>query len=267
MNGELAALVALCLYGNDWVSRSAEPAPALDASNSAFRFVSSWRSQCSERGLFRHRSWEGDGVAAWLQHVKEGGSQRLTLLIGDGAASSGLPGHIEASFANGGRWAICTDGPRPRIWFCAWSVRDRADPNNRIWAVEMTSRDLPAAMEPVVDLGSARTDLRTALQAIERFAQSTDLRSWAGWFAQALGLLDTSEPVIPYNPDLAPSTAPTENRQLLAAAVQAWVFGGMGSWNDLVFQDEAQQSAYLDVTRRLYATVLTAIATAANTAA
>lgn len=266
MNGELASLVPLCLYGNEWLSTNAEAAPDLDGANSAFQFVNSFRSRCPERGLFRDRSWEGEGIAAWLQYVKGGGSRRLSLLVGDGAASNGVPGHIGHSYANSGRWAIRSDGRRPRIWFSAWSVQDRANPDRRIWAVELTGRSLPATREPVTDLVSARIGLRDALRAIEDFAKTEDLGFWAEWFAQADGLLDAAEPVIPYNPDLAPVTLPDENRQLLAAAVQAWVFGGMGSWNDLGFGDEAEQRVYLDATRRLYAAVLTATAAATNAA-
>ena len=73
MNGELASLVPLCLYGNEWLSTNAEAAPDLDGANSAFQFVNSFRSRCPERGLFRDRSWEGEGIAAWLQYVKGGG--------------------------------------------------------------------------------------------------------------------------------------------------------------------------------------------------
>lgn len=264
MNGELASLVALCLYGNEWLSTRSGPAPELDAENSAFQYVGSWQSRCSERRLFRDRSWEGDGVAAWLRYVEAAGSRRLSLLVGDDAASDGVPRHTAASFANGGRWAIGSDGPRPKIWFSTWSVRDRTDPNSRIWGVEMTGRSIPTAMKPVADLHSSRSDLHVALRAIKGFAETEGLVFWAEWFATADGLLDAGEPEIPYNPDLAPAALPRDSRRLLAAAVQAWVFGGMGSWNDLGFEDGAKQKAHLDLTGRLYAAVLKATADATN---
>jgi hypothetical protein len=47
-------------------------------------------------------------------------------------------------------------------------------------------------------------------------------------------------------------------------ASQAWVFGGMGSWNDLGFPDAADNDRYRAVTAGLYDAVLGAIAAAAN---
>lgn len=264
MNGELASLVALCLYGNDWLATGAGPVPALESDNSAFQYVSSFHSQCPERGLLRERTWGGEGSAAWLRHIRGGGSRRLSLLVGDGAAPHGIPDHVAASFANSGRWAIVSDGPRPRIWCSVWSVRNQDDPNRRIWGVEMTGQPLSAEIKPGVDLPSAQVHLRDALGAIASFAESEDLPFWADWFATAHGLLDESEPVIPYHPDLAPSTTSLDRRRLLAAAVQAWVFGGMGSWNDLWFDNDERNKAYAELTERLYAAVLTATAAAVN---
>ncbi len=47
-------------------------------------------------------------------------------------------------------------------------------------------------------------------------------------------------------------------------AQKAWVFGGMGSWNDLWFEGEAQ-GEYDRVSDRLFQTVNEAIRAAANT--
>ena len=49
----------------------------------------------------------------------------------------------------------------------------------------------------------------------------------------------------------------------MAAAVSAYVFGGMGSWNDMWFEDDAAAS-YQDITRSLYQAVMFAIDAAAN---
>lgn len=50
---------------------------------------------------------------------------------------------------------------------------------------------------------------------------------------------------------------------LLDACQSAWVFGGMGSWNDLAF-DGAAQVEYEQVSERLFHTVVDVIQTAAN---
>lgn len=47
-------------------------------------------------------------------------------------------------------------------------------------------------------------------------------------------------------------------------AAQAWVFGGMGSWNDLGFSDADSHHRYQEVTRRLYDGVLRAFVATVN---
>ncbi len=53
-------------------------------------------------------------------------------------------------------------------------------------------------------------------------------------------------------------------RQLLAMASRAWVFGGMGSWNDIGFTDAARNEEYRRVSQELYRAVTDAIRDAAN---
>jgi hypothetical protein len=264
MNGELASLIALCLYGNDWLASDAVSAPALETENSTFKYVKKLDVIGSARGLFRHPAWKSDGTAAWLRYLRKTGARRLTLITTGTAADSDLDDHIAVSFVNGGRWAIASDGPDPRVWRSEWSIQDRDDPNRRIWAVQIIAQSHRNPMVPAVNLASARTDLNDALRHIHGFAERNDLSQWAEWFTKALGLLESPEPVVPYNPDLAPAVLPIESRQILAAAVQSWVFGGMGSWNDIGFEDNELQRSYADLTKHLYITVLAAIATVTN---
>jgi hypothetical protein len=47
-------------------------------------------------------------------------------------------------------------------------------------------------------------------------------------------------------------------------AQAAWVFGGMGSWNDLGFAENDLQRQYEQITRELFTAVLQACVSAAN---
>jgi hypothetical protein len=64
--------------------------------------------------------------------------------------------------------------------------------------------------------------------------------------------------------DIAPSAVvPLEAKQLLAAAEIGWVFGGMGSWNDLGFPgDEGKE--YETLSDRLFDLMVEAICAATN---
>ncbi|MCC6989411.1 MAG: hypothetical protein IT181_10455 [Acidobacteria bacterium] len=57
-----------------------------------------------------------------------------------------------------------------------------------------------------------------------------------------------------------------DSLRLLAAARAAWVFGGMGSWNDQGFEGETQ-AQYEQLSDDLYRLLNTAIVTAANAGA
>jgi hypothetical protein len=67
--------------------------------------------------------------------------------------------------------------------------------------------------------------------------------------------------------DLAPSSfLPPYAEDLLAAAQWAWVFGGMGSWNDMSFEGD-DSTEYAQLTQELYAAVNEAVVVATNATA
>lgn len=266
MNGELAALIAQCLHGNEWLASGTGPAPSLDTSNSAFQYVARLHATCPQRRIFGRKTWEADGVAPWLEFLRDSGTRRLSLVIA-GSSVSGLPDHVAVSFAGGGRWALASDGPLPRLWRSQWAVQDRDRPDRRIWVVELAGAPVAAPWPAHAVDGSAEEDLRRALAGIGDYAHRAGLDEWTPWFAEALRILDSSDPAIPYNPDLAPASLPLASRRLLAGAVKAWVFGGMGSWNDVALSDPALAREYDRWTAELYSAVLAAVVAVTDGAA
>ena len=55
-----------------------------------------------------------------------------------------------------------------------------------------------------------------------------------------------------------------DRRQLVAAVVQGWVFGGMGSWNDGGLVEPVAQREYERVGANLYAALVVSLPAAAN---
>ena len=53
-------------------------------------------------------------------------------------------------------------------------------------------------------------------------------------------------------------------RQLLLASSSAWVFGGMGSWNDLSFEKEEDNQHYETLSTALYNAINRGILAATN---
>lgn len=67
-----------------------------------------------------------------------------------------------------------------------------------------------------------------------------------------------------YHKDLVPEgLLSLSARQILAACQAAWVFGGMGSWNDLAF-DGQEQSRYRGLSNELFALLNMAICASVN---
>jgi hypothetical protein len=53
-------------------------------------------------------------------------------------------------------------------------------------------------------------------------------------------------------------------RRALAMATRSWVFGGMGSWNDVGFYDADTQAEYRRVSEHLFQAVVDTIRDATN---
>lgn len=86
--------------------------------------------------------------------------------------------------------------------------------------------------------------------------------NWQAVFDGALQALDSAEP--PPSDSLPDTGFGLEARQLMASATRAYVFGGMGSWNDLGWEDAARNAEYNRVSGALYAAVKSAIGAASN---
>jgi len=246
VTGELDELVALAAHGNAFLAGGGDAPELLDA-NSTFRFV---------------RSVEfvnGDGpsvvgTATWLTGLRDGGTTRLAI------DADSIDPHF-AAFANAGRWWLVASSPGgPVGWRGEWTVVEPHAPDHRIWAVTYRRLDrVPERTSPPLD--ATRLELQAALEDVLAFCAPR----FDDNFREATAMLDSPSPTIRRLDDLLPERGyGLAARQLLAAASSAWVFGGMGSWNDLVFDDPESKDAYGKVSARLFDAVLCAAVAATN---
>lgn len=98
-------------------------------------------------------------------------------------------------------------------------------------------------------------------EAHQGIRDQTRLGKFRGLLCRGLEGLAATSPV-----HANPSLLPLEAIQLLSAAQSSWVFGGMGSWNDLGFEGE-DQATYESLSEELYGTVNRAIVAATNASA
>ena len=264
MNGELAEAVALVAHGNAWLSDfSGAPGDIanFETENSTFQFVRSVAFEVKSRW---RRSSEVRSVEDWLRAISRAGVRKLSLYAGDSEP---------VAFANEGSWGVVGHGRERPVdaWFGRWEVnRDAVDPADlkpRIWEVryDRARSGVPPTLEPP-ELGNTLEQLRIVLTEASNFAANDDfLATFVSSFDEALALESLDEPSIAWHPDLLPSVGyGLDARRLLAMGSRAWVFGGMGSWNDIGFADAETRDHYREISAHLYQATLDAVRDAAN---
>ena len=263
MNGMLAQTAALVAHAK---ASRVDPSAGGDAGywrdHSTFQYVHSLSFLERRRRLFRASvETVATGVVDWLAGLRDVSPDTVNLVPAPDPGA--LPGHLAAAFAGPASHGIGVEGGD--AWVPRWAVTHQGDPLQRIWTVAYVRAEGSAPRPSSAGLEHAREALRAALEDARAFADSESaLSPWCETFHEAERQLARDDPRVPYHPDILPQKLyRTPARQLLAASVQGWVFGGMGSWNDVVFEGTAR-GRYDTVTRRLYAAVTDALAAAVN---
>ena len=269
MHGELAQVIALAAYGSVWLSGADAP-PQLEAGNSTFKYVRrvAFDLHDAEDG----RSWDAATVEGWLNGAREREIERFWLSIPDprdvDVAGEQVPDRMLVAFAGAGTWSLVgtSESRSAEVWRASWALGDRDAPDHRIWDVAYHGESAEGEPPPVrPDIPATEQRLLAALGKAESFARDTkEVEGWADVFADARRLASAVDPQLRDFPDMLPPQGfPEPARRLLATAARSWVFGGMGTWNDLTFVGE-EEEAYEAISAELYAAVLAAFVAAAN---
>lgn len=174
------------------------------------------------------------------------------------------PERMLAAFVGGGaRWLVEAVGhPNSQVWEGFHRLGDRNDADRRIWlCTNILQGEAPAAESQPQDLAVALSDLRTVLPEIEAFARGEKLDSFAGCFARSReALTNRTVESAPWLDEVRRHTGFSDVQlNVLQAINHAWVFGGMGSWNDT-----GGGERYDELSDRLYAALNDSIAGLAN---
>lgn len=117
----------------------------------------------------------------------------------------------------------------------------------------------------MIDMSTLKRRLANTLEQIGDFARKQKMEHFASAFDAGLAQLNSECPGKDlYHTDLAPNgVLPIDAVQLLGAVQAAWVFGGMGSWNDVGFEGD-DQILYEHLSENLFLSLNEAIVAAAN---
>jgi len=275
MNGELAFAIALAAHGNAYLASAQESAPAeLFSTNSTLQHVSSLAFRESdtplesasdavrrtEQGRFEDLRAPG-GTSAWFLRLRRAGVLRLQVV--KLPVRPDLPEVDAASFSGGIPWAILVDFAGT---FGLWIPRWKHEGGKKPWRVSVTGFTIAhSPPQGARELTAAAESLRAALERALDFSTRAKLEWFPDDFSRALALLDSRGPEIRYHPDLLPSRGYSLlARQAAASATTAYVFGGMGSFNDLGFKGHGLKMEYKALLPKLYDAVIDALLAAAN---
>jgi hypothetical protein len=270
LQGSIAQAATLAIFGNDilrgYSRENFWPASTVFKFCKAVRFVAlSGEATKPTESLF------AEDPVQWISRLRGEGTTSLRLhdiprndpRISD-RMSVGFVG-------GGGRWVIETrQAQASDLWEARWQVMNKDDPDQKIWGVTYFRTFHGGAHIPTQprNLTALRDDLSIVLAKIEAFATRQRLEHFAGAFRNAAGKLSSTDPLAgTYHSDLVPTPAmPLEAKQLLGAVLAAWVFGGMGSWNDLGFDGNDQQE-YTELSDELFVLLNQAISVAVSATA
>ena len=268
MQGPIAQAVALAIFGNDILRGYARenfwPASTVFKFCKTVRFVAlSGEAAKPTETLF------AEDPMQWILRLRDEGTTRLHIHA-FAHDDPGISDRMSVGFVEGGgRWLIETQQAQVSdLWQARWQSLNKDDPDRKIWDVAYFRIDhgrphIPLQTKSITAL---RQDLMMVLSKIEAFAVRQKLEYFAGVFRKATDLLSSDHPLSQtYHSDFAPTPAmPLEAKQLLGAVQTAWVFGGMGTWNDLGFDGDDQRE-YDALSGKLFLLINQTLCSAINT--
>lgn len=207
--------------------------------------------------------------AAWMAKLKELGCLGLRLHNAPMQQRPGVAPQSERMLVGmvggGPRWLIeAVYAPRCEVWEGYDRIGDREDPERKIW---LTAYIMIGETQPQDDadrdIPGAEREVRAAITEIEAFARTLPGAPFAAEFAGALSALDGSAPTSSALDFVELTDLNPDARRLLAGTAQAWVFGAMGSWND-VGVEAALLPRYNETSEILFQALQRAVVAIAN---
>ena len=271
MTGILAQLVALAAHGNHYLE-SSKLMEKFFPDHSTFKFCNSVKFVTFKKPLFSSKLKTlsaGDNPTDWFNYLKDDGCLGFKLYYQHSEDQNFGKDYKMAGFVGGGgTWYIQTIYKSfSYFWTSKWEGFEDEN-KNMGWNVSYGRamhkfRQKEEATRTSHEVHSA---LKETLMSISEFSSKHELDHFKEQFDNAIRILDHPKPNEQYfHQDLLPKGhLNLEEEQLLYAASSAWVFGGMGSWNDLGFESEEEHQQYETLSERLYDDIIQSIISAVN---
>lgn len=271
MTGSLAQVIALTAFGNDYLKNGHIPKYFINK-NTTFQFCN--KVEFGERKkIFFIKLREivvANNPVEWFKFLKSDGCKHLKLYFEYSKDQSFAEDHkLAGLIGGGGSWLIeAVYDNYSNYWANKWEVTNLNAADRNIWKVNYGIAVRNQHISNLqIDNKEIKNTLRRTLMEISDFAFKQNLQSWGQQFEKARSTLDS---LIPeenyYHNDLIPiDNYSLLAKQIIFSAGSAWVFGGMGSWNDLGFHKKEDNEAYNRLSKQLYSNINQALIAGVNT--
>lgn len=262
MNGPIVLNIALCLYGNAFQQNEIIPD---FFSNSTAQFCKKIEFSLIRRSLLEKTEkkiiYENpnnffDKLGALYT--------QFNLYYESINKNDGLEERMSAGFiGGGGKWnLVSTNEKDTSVWTAFWDVIDQNNSNKKIWGVNYIKTGNQYLCNE--DDDNYINNFYSALEEIYNFTIKKNDSAFANCFKNAMTTLNSNgKELFGYHKDLVPNCY-KKIEYLLDACQSAWVFGGMGSWNDIWIEDENILNEYKIVSNNLYSSLISTIIQSVN---
>jgi hypothetical protein len=265
MQGTILQVLVLVTHGNLFLS--GQPPADFFPQHNAFKFTEVVKFVDLSRD---GNTWKENLFAAtpndWLSKLQR---RRCTGLKVDRISTDreDISDRMSVAFiGGGGRWiieAVCPDGSD--YWEAKWEIGNQQHPDRKIWRVTYgrIAHSQKSSITSAPPIDHLSDELSHTLQNAITFSKKHKLNDWftqsfeAGYSALQSG----SEPAL--NGVALKGQLPLAASRLIAASQAAWVFGGMGSWNDLGF-DGDEQVKYTTISDDLFRIINSSLVATTN---
>jgi len=266
MVGTLAQLIALISFGNTFLINS-NLKYRLTLENATLKYNNSV--------VFENNSLKqnanvpiDENIIGWFHYLKSTKCKKLKLRYSHSLNQVQSKDYETAGFVGGGgTWLIeAIYDTHSTYWIGKEELTREDAKNGRIWSTKYSQlSSKPNSFQPNYSLVQTKQKLSSVLTRIAAFSGKHGLDYWTDIFKKASANLTSTQPVVDYYTDfIVAEYYSLSARQVLFAASKAWVFGGMGSWNDIVYQTEKDEALNKALSAELYDAVIEGIMASVN---
>jgi len=267
MQGTIAQLLSIAAHGNEYLSGRIDDSYFPDSSTFKFcKFVKFMDLQSS--GTKWHEREFAEDPNAWFLKLKDTGVIQLRVRY-ISTNKEEISDRMSVAFVGGGgRWLIeAVKASKSDFWEASWEVGDKDDPEQNIWHVKYGRilRNANQPEQPLPPIEDIKEQLKVTLSKISDFAHKNECGNFGECFDRGIKAL--SEP--PSNNESSYKIFPDnyatpDYHQVLNSCQAAWVFGGMGSWNDMGFSDSEVHKQYEELSDKLFNLINLSLIVASN---